>query len=95
MAPATAAQSESVTHFSDLTGPRGRPRDGYDSPHSFPDSEIETRPRDKYTAAAFLTAYALAAGSYVVCHDDDIRHQFWQFHVAPEDMWLCVFYIII
>ena len=84
-----------VVSFNDLSGPKGGPKEDYDGPLPFPDKEPKPRPRHKYQAGAVLSHYAWLAELFLVVHDDDIRHMFWQFFVAQEDTHLTIFRLIV
>ena len=92
---AAASERPQVVSFNDLSGPKGGPKDGYEGPLPFPDPEPKPRPKHKYTAGATLSHYAWLAETYLCVHDDDIRHMFWQFFVAQEDIHLTIFRIIV
>ena len=83
-----------VISFNDLSGPKGAPKDDYTGPMPFPEPEPKPRPRHKYTGLAYLSHYAHLNESFVTTLDDDMRHFFFQFFVALEDQWLCVWYLV-
>ena len=83
-----------VISANDLSGPKGKPPEGYVGPLPFPDPEIKPRPRDKYTAGAVLSHYCHLGDTYMVTHDDDMRHMFFQFFMREEDLPVNVWYII-
>ena len=83
-----------VVSFNDLSGPKGAPKEGYAGPLPFPEPEPKPRPRHKYTGLAYLSHYAHLNKSFVVTLDDDMRHFFFQFFIALEDQWLCVWYLV-
>ena len=83
-----------VISFNDLSGPKGAPKEGYAGPLPFPEPEPKPRPRHKYSGLAYLSHYAHLNKSFVVTLDDDMRHMFFQFFIALEDQWLCVWYLV-
>ena len=84
-----------VISANDLSGPRGKPPAGYAGPLPFPDPELKPRPRHKYTAGAVLSHYAWTAQTFLVTHDDDMRHMFFQFFMRKSDLPFNVSYIIV
>lgn len=80
--------------LNELSGPKGRPRPSYAGPLPFPEQEIKPRPKHKYAACVYLSAYAAANGTFLVTMDDDMRQMFFQFFIRDEDLYTCVWYII-
>jgi hypothetical protein len=83
-----------VISFNDLSGPKGGVGPGFQGYAPFPHPETKPRPRDKYTATAYLSYYAHLNGTFCVTLDDDQVDCFFQYFVADEDLRLCRWNIV-
>ena len=85
---------ELARSLNELSGPKGQPKPSYQGPLPFPEPETKPRPKHKYAALIYLRKYAHENRSFVVTMDDDMRQMFYQFFIREEDLYTCVWYIM-
>ena len=94
--------------INDLTGPSKAPP-GYSQPQlnypyahgvgpfalPWPDPEVKMRPRHLYRALVVLRHLAHVGRLPLVGASDDVRWMFFQFYLAPEELWLSTFHMVL
>ena len=92
--PDGEADGPDVVSFNDLSGPKGGVPDGFTGYAPFPQPETKPRPRDKYTACAYLSYYAHCNNTFLVSMSDDQVDCFFQYRVTSTELHLCRWNIV-